>query len=429
VAEVVFDVMAEAKGDEVADRTQRVLYAKEGSWVWDYQDQGPATPAAPTPIPLSDAIDTVPPVPPVTSPVVQTALLPPVFSIRSGSYPLADFELKLNLSDPNPAGRGMIFYSVDYGNWLPYKGTILVPAGAVIGGQVVPLEKDAYTSSPRVEETYRVKRLPLSAPSIQLTASEFDDHLEIIGVLLTDTNASGLAVLAYALTEPGAAPPTRELWVSYAGEFSVNASQFPSGFTIHACARAVNPAAYIDSSPVQSSVGANFTFADAGSGQIVFVIDASGSMDTAVGSTTRFRLVQDALIGAINRLCPSSRFGVVTFAGNILYSGGTWDYLTATAENKTMIVNEINRFKTDSGTNYEEALRVPGYFASRPSRVFFLTDGEPTGGGSFSDEVDALAASKVPVYTIGVDLRDTGRSRLADIAAATGGTATMVSTN
>jgi Mg-chelatase subunit ChlD len=209
----------------------------------------------------------------------------------------------------------------------------------------------------------------------------------------------------------------------------VNASQFPSGFTIHACARAVNPAAYIDSSPVQSSVGANFTFADAGSGQIVFVIDASGSMDTAVGSTTRFRLVQDALIGAINRLCPSSRFGVVTFAGNILYSGGTWDYLTATAENKTMIVNEINRFKTDSGTNYEEALRVPGYFASRPSRVFFLTDGEPTGGGSFSDEVDALAASKVPVYTIGVDLRDTGRSRLADIAAATGGTATMVSTN
>ncbi len=415
------------QADEVSDRNSPVLYAKESSWIWDYHDVPAGMAPGPSEIPVSETPDSTPPPAPPIPAISFSALAPPVLSIPSGSFPFADFNLSLSISDPNPAGAGILYVSIDYGNWKPYTGAISVAPGSVINAQVLPASDD-YTSSEPVEGNYRVMRLPLATPSIQLSATEFNDNLEVIGVRIVDANPPGSAVLAYALTEPGVAPPARSTWAVYPGEFAVNATDFPAGFDVHAYARAANPVAHLDSNTVKRSAGANFTFSDAGSGRVLYVIDASGSMGTAVGTTTRFRLIQDALIGAISRLRSSAEFSVVTFSSDILWTPGSLDFLPANKPNKTSMVESINQFTLGGGTNYEAALQTPTTFSKLPTRVYFLTDGEPSGGGAYDDEVAALALAGVKVYTVGVDLSDAGTTRLKEIAATTGGTATSVST-
>jgi hypothetical protein len=279
-----------------------------------------------------------------------------------------------------------------------------------------------------VEQTYRQVREALLAPSIQLSAKEFTDTLDTIGIRLSDPNPVGTSDLYFAFAEPGAAPVARSQWQLYKGDLVALSSVFPSGFTIHAYARARDVTADTDSPSAQGEAGANFTFEDPGDGDVLYVIDASGSMKANVGGSTRFRLVQDALIEAIGRLRPGTRFNVVTFAGNIVWSNGTWDLALATDESKKEMIKQVNLFKTSSGTNYEAGLAVPLKFKTKPEKVYFLTDGEPTGGTHYLDDVAALSAAGIIVNTIGVDLKESSERRLENIATLTGGVATMVST-
>lgn len=415
-------------GGNAAERTNPLLYAQDGNWIWDYTDAPMPEGKGPNEINVNPVPDTsVPPPPPVPPCTGTRPLDPPSFSIRGGDYPSADFHLSLRLTDPNPAGAGQVFYSIDYGNWKPYSAAISVHAGAVVAAQTVTLKED-YTSSARVEQTYRQMREALLAPSIQLSATEFTDTLDTIGIRLSDPNPAGTSDLYFAFAEPGAAPGARSQWQLYKGDLVALSSVFPSGFTIHAYARARDAAAYADSPSSQADAGANFTFEDPGDGNVLYVIDASGSMNANVGGSTRFRLVQDALIDAIGRLRPGTRFNVVTFAGNIVWSNGSWDLTLATDESKKEMIKQVNQFKTSSGTNYEAALSIPVKFKTKPEKVYFLTDGEPTGGNNYLDDVAGLAGAGIIVNTIGVDLKEASERRLEAIASLTGGVATMVST-
>lgn len=410
------------------ERNNSLLYAKDGNWIWDYADAPIPEKRGPNQIDVNPVPDSaVPPPPPVPPRTGTRPLDPPAFSIVGGDYPRADFLLTLRLTDPNPAGAGQVFYSIDYGNWKPYSAAISVHAGAVIAAQTVSLKED-FTSSARVEQVYRQMREALLAPSIQLSATEFSDTLDTIGIRIADPNPAGTSDLYFAFSEPAAAPGARSQWQLYKGDLVALSSVFPSGFTIHAYARARDAALYLDSASSQADAGANFTFEDPGDGNVLYVIDASGSMNANVGASTRFRLVQDALIDAIGRLRPGTRFNVVTFAGNIVWSNGSWDLVLATDESKQEMIKQVNQFKTSSGTNYEAALSVPLKFKTKPEKVYFLTDGEPTGGKHYQDEVDALAVAGIHVNTIGVDLNESSERRLEDIASLTGGVATMVST-
>ena len=93
------------------------------------------------------------------------------------------------------------------------------------------------------------------------------------------------------------------------------------------------------------------------------------------------------------------------------------------------MMKAIAGFKTSGGTNYEAALQLPLRFSTKPAKVYFLTDGEPSAGGSFDDEVATLVTNGIIVNTIGVDLTDAGKSRLKSIASRTGGRATSVETD
>jgi len=428
IVSVSLDGGEPSPGGDAAERSNPLLYAKDGNWIWDYTDAPMPEGKGPNEISVNPVPDTEVPPPPPGPPRTGTRPLdPPSFSIPGGDYPRADFLLSLRLTDPNPAGAGQVFYSIDYGNWKPYTAAFSVHAGAVVAAQAVSLKED-YTSSARVEQTYRPVREALLAPSIQLSATEFTDTLDTIGIRLSDPNPAGASDLYFAFAEPGAAPGARSQWQLYKGDLVALSSVFPSGFAIHAYARARDAAAYLDSPSAQGEAGANFTFEDPGDGNVLYVIDASGSMKANVGSSTRFRLVQDALIDAIGRLRPGTRFNVVTFAGNIVWSNGNWDLALATDEAKKEMIKQVNQFKTSSGTNYEAALSVPLKFKTKPEKVYFLTDGEPTGGTNYMDDVAALASAGIAVNTIGVDLKESSERRLETIASLTGGVATMVST-
>jgi prepilin-type N-terminal cleavage/methylation domain-containing protein len=428
IVSVALDGGESLQGGNAAERNNPILYAKDGNWIWDYTDAPVPEGKGPNEINVNPVPDTeVPPPPPVPPRTGTRPLDPPAFSIRGGDFPRADFLLSLRLTDPNPVGAGQVFYSIDYGNWKSYSAPISVHAGAVVAAQTVSLKED-YTSSARVEQTYRQVREALLAPSIQLSATEFTDTLDTIGIRLSDPNPAGTSDLYFAFAEPGAAPGARSQWQLYKGDLVALSSVFPSGFTIHAYARARDATAYTDSPSAQGEAGANFTFEDPGDGDVLYVIDASGSMKANVGGSTRFRLVQDALVEAVGRLRPGTRFNVVTFAGNIVWSNGTWDLALATDESKKEMIKQVNLFKTSSGTNYEAALAVPLKFKTKPEKVYFLTDGEPTGGNHYLDDVAALSAAGIIVNTIGVDLKESSERRLENIATLTGGVATMVST-
>jgi len=430
IAEFILDDSHAVTVEEEVQRAAPVLYSKESTWIWDYQDATATSAPAPsefTMTPVPDSTTTPPPGPP-SSPVVSLETLqPPVFSIPAGTYPGTSFDLELQLSDPNPPGAGRVYYSIDYGNWVPYSGNIRVPPDAVVAAQVVPLT-DTYSSSSRGENRYTAQRLPLRAPTITLSASEFNDNTETIRVTLQNPNTAGLSTLRFAVIEPGGTFPHPELWQDYTGSFDVAASNFPSGFVVGAYAKAIDTRGYSDSPRAQAEAGADFMFSDAGGGEVLYVIDASGSMDSKVGTTTRFALIQEALKGAISRLRSTTRFSVVTFAGGIVWTDGSWNFREANAANKQAMINQIANFKTDHGTNYEAGLGTVLNYSSKPRRVYFLTDGQPTGGGNYLDEVAAIAVSGIPVHTIGVDLNNNARSLLEEIAKLTGGKSSMVST-
>jgi hypothetical protein len=410
------------------DRGNSLLYAKEGNWIWDYADIPLPDPNRRTDLDVTPNPDSKLPPPPGKPPRTKTSPLgPPIYSIRGGEFPKSSFNLQVRLTDPNPAGAGEVDYSINYGNWMRYTGPVSMQPGFVLAAQTVSLKED-YTSSGRLEEIYRQLREALLAPSIQLSAAEFTDNLDTIGVRLTNPNPADTSRLYYTIVEPGGAPGHRTEWMPYNGDLVAHSSIFPAGFTIHAYARASDATAHIDSPSSQTDAGANFTFEDPGDGDVLYVIDASGSMKANIGSTTRFRLVQDALIDAIGRLRPGTRFNVVTFAGGIVWSSGTWDLALATDDSKSEMIKQVNQFKTSSGTNYEAALSVPLKFMTKPEKVYFLTDGEPTGGTQYLDDVDALAAAGIIVNTIGVDLKESSERRLENIATLTGGAAAMVST-
>lgn len=333
------------------------------------------------------------------------------------------------MSDPNPAGRGEIYYSVDYGNWIRYAGSITVLAGNVVAAQVV-LITSGYSSSARVEQAYQPVREPLAPPSIQLSSVEFTDQINSIGIRIDNANDPSTSGVFYTLVAPGVTPTSRSLWTPYSGNLLAMASAFPTGFSVFAYSRAKDATAYIDSVNSQADAGALFTLVSPDTGKVLYVIDVSGSMNASVGNSTRLRLVQNALIDAINQLSPGTKFNVVSFAGTIQWTDGTWDLLSATAANKTYFTTQIDNWKTAGGTNYQAALSAPMQFKTKPEKVYFLTDGEPTtGGGNYQTELNALSSAGIVVNTIGVDLKSSSEQTLESISKKTGGTSTSVKTN
>jgi len=233
---------------ETMERETLVQYSAEGAWIWDYVDGALPESIGPSVVPTQNPESTTPEptssVPP--TPVNREALFPPVFSIPGGNYERHEFDLDLSLENPNPPQSSRIYYSSNYGDWLPYSGAPLAVAPEThVRAQSIPLDSSAWDPSPVAEENYRSSRSILRPPAIDFDHPYFESSksksITSITVSLDDPNTPGLSTLRYRIVPlPGKDGPSTA-FAPYSGPFVVSASTYPEGFGIRAYASAAQP--------------------------------------------------------------------------------------------------------------------------------------------------------------------------------------------
>ncbi len=116
---------------------------------------------------------------------------------------------------------------------------------------------------------------------------------------------------------------------------------------------------------------------------IIFLLDVSGSMKNAFGSSTRFIKMKEALTnsdkGMIKALTqnPGNRISIIQF-------GSVTKTLITHSSNRRDLEQTVNNMVSNGGTNYYSAFNDAGKLIrtlvdpNRETVVFFLTDGVPT---------------------------------------------------
>lgn len=229
-------------------RTLPLAYASEGNWIWDYVEIPVPVPPGATEFTLADSVESsLPPPPPLPSaPVRLDALAPPSITPGGGRFPRHEFDLGLTLNDPNPPGAANLFYSLNYGDWMPYAGSpISVPADTVVKAQAIPNDRASWEPSPVEQQAYEAFFAMLLPPEIEFDEPFFlkskSRDVTSIVVTLADTNDVGLAELVYQIVPTPRGPGPRTDFQPYLGPFSVHVSDYPEGFGVRAFARAVAP--------------------------------------------------------------------------------------------------------------------------------------------------------------------------------------------
>jgi len=207
-----------------------MLYAGKDNWIWDYQEIPPPIPAGPSIIPVSEVSDSsatpVPVGPGGGGSGSLTSLSAPTFSVGSGAYPIASFNLPLTIANPNPAGTSALFYSIDFGNWKAYSGPLSVPPGAVVAAQAIAIN-DLYSDSTRVDQSYDFIPGALIPPVISPDRPEmglFTDR--VINVTLLEQNPGSVSRMEYKI---GGDP-----WTNYTVPFKLDRNDYPSGALVQA---------------------------------------------------------------------------------------------------------------------------------------------------------------------------------------------------
>jgi prepilin-type N-terminal cleavage/methylation domain-containing protein len=411
-------------GEEERARSMLDYNTKPG-WIWAYNER--SVPMSPGITPMTTTVVAESPAPASTA--APSILMPPVFTPGGGIFKAKQFPLSVTLGNPNDSSTWLMV-SINGGSFVRYGAPLSVPADSRLIAFATGDPTRWINSSTTHADYQLASPEPLLPPSIALSAPEFNESTLSISVSIADNNAPGQSTLYFAITDVGGTLPPQSSWTTYSGSISLSATAYPNGFTIAAYAKAIDPIEFRDSLHASQSASANFIFETPPAGsEVLYIIDVSGSMNEAVGGSTRIALVLAALNDAINRLPPSVRFTVATFSSDISWTAPSLELNQATQVNKLAMQAQIATFLADgSGTNYEAALRIPFLYSSNPTVVYFLTDGQPTSGGDFTDEVAQLAANGIRINTIGVDLSEESEAVLSDIAAKTKGKAHVAKT-
>jgi len=215
-----------------------MLYAESSSWIWDYRDAAPSVLPGPSNVPVAEVADTTPtpPAPPSgggPSGSSITPLSPPQFSVAGGAFPVTAFNLPVSLLNPNPAGSSDLYYSVNFGNWNLYTGSISAAPGSVIAAQAVPTS-DLYSSSSRVDQQYTALPANLVPPVITPSSPEFGLFTNRdVTVTIANQNSSAISKIEYRI---GGDP-----WQTYISPFVLNRNAYPSGTLVQARAVPIDP--------------------------------------------------------------------------------------------------------------------------------------------------------------------------------------------
>lgn len=192
IVEFRLDETAGKAAYQTEDRARPLIaYNTANGWVWSYDQSDPApvrfvssqvqlssgavgtsVATVPTTLPPSDgsggAGSNATSPPPVLS-----DLLPPVLSVPGGSYPPSQFNLTVDLTNPNPGLSSWILVSVNSAPFAQYSGPLSVASGSTIQAYTAG-QPNLWNSSPQVSAGYTASApTPLTAPQISLSSAQF----------------------------------------------------------------------------------------------------------------------------------------------------------------------------------------------------------------------------------------------------------------
>lgn len=357
--------------------------------------------------------------------VITEQLVAPTISPSDTSFASSE-NITVDLTNPNDPAVSQLDYRLDGGAWQTYSAPFVLASSSFTGG--VTIEAKATATSPYWQDSplasSSIARPPtqLNTPSVNLSDTQFNSTVNLITITLNDPNTAGSA-LYYSLKQPADSYPDPSAFLPYSGPFQVSSSTFPDGFHIQAYARSTDPTLYLDSSSTEAMTTADF-FGVPLSGDILLVLDASGSMNASWSRTTRFRRVIEEAGTAINSLSPGQKFGVAVFNQGLFWTYGSGDLQEATSENIQEAISGLNALNSRGGTSYEAGLAYAQSLATPPSQIIFLSDGRPN-YNNYNDEVDALVAQGTVVNTLG--LGSASQTQLQELASRGGGSYRYVS--
>lgn len=354
---------------------------------------------------------------------------PTIAASPSTQFDSATSEITISLSDPNPAGLAKIVYWLSTSTTpVDYTAPFVLnaadhPDGVTVHGRAIGLDTFVVDSAQAQLPIINAERTKLDPPTIALSDTTFDEETSIIMVTLTNPNPSDSSQIYYALKDPAAGYPPVASYSPYSGTFSVTSDQYPDGFHIQTYAKSLDTLNYTDSDFAEAVTTAEF-FDVALTGDVLFILDASGSMTRSHGAMKRFNVVIQETINAINGLSETQKFSVVLFNSGIRWTDGSGTLKLATANNKEKMIEDLLEQSASGGTNYGTALAEAFQFDVYPTQVLFLSDGLPN-YNNYRDEVATLASLGIPVDTVGIGSLDS-QAPLQEIADLTGGTFTFI---
>lgn len=335
-------------------------------------------------------------------------------NVRGG---ISHFELNEALAEvdygEHARGASALVYGTDSGWIWDYEERPPTFAG---GPTEIPVGNPPDTRPP-------ARPVALLAPRITLSDQAFDSSTPEITIYINNPNPTGSSELFYSLVPSGEDHLPPSVWGAYSGAILTQAATYPDGFVIASYAKSIVPE-FLDSSLVDAATTSLF-FDTPTTGNVLFIVDASGSMNADFGPKSRFDATIDELISAIRGLPSNIRFNVGMFDRNTHWTDGSFQLHLATQANKQQLISKIESVETGNGTNYSAGLALPLQFTPIPDQVIFLSDGEPN-RDDYLNQLQALVQAGVRVDTIGLESNRKAKAVLQRIADETGGSVQFV---
>ncbi|MEM1294358.1 MAG: vWA domain-containing protein [Verrucomicrobiota bacterium] len=421
-----------------------IAYNTGDGWIWNHGDANPLNGPTPTEVPLTPGSSSSssgsgsgsgsgasgtsgtgggygtgndPP----------AELQPPIFTPAGGQFPYSAFDLQVTITNPNPPEDSWIMVSVNGSPFTTYSGSVTVSPNSYVSAYVDG-NPSFWNRSSTVIESYAAGADELLAPEIELSATTFDQNTETIEVTLLNPNVSGSSQLFYTVKAPSESFPDVELYTMYSGPITLAADSFPEGFDIQAYAKSLDTTRWTDSPFANAATTADFFDVPITEERILFVVDASGSMNNEFLETgySRYETVKQHLVETIGNLPSNVNFGVAMFDGGVHWKSGNGELLPATSSNKETTIHAVQVLNNGRGTNYDAGLSIPTQYSPLPDQVIFLSDGRPNHQTSWYNDLDTLVSLGIKVDTVGLELDGWAASNLQRIAEETGGSFTTI---
>lgn len=158
VREFVFNEEVAGAAPETESRQPSLEGATAGNWVWDFNNRdlvAERTGQEPT-VGNGTGSATA-----GTNPAAQV-LEAPEITPPGAPFDLDEFDVNVQISNPNDPGSSEIYYSVNGGNFLRYTGSFQVPPNASVTAIAITNDPTRFSNSPASAETYTANPVMLA---------------------------------------------------------------------------------------------------------------------------------------------------------------------------------------------------------------------------------------------------------------------------